>query len=189
MFDIVPCSSADIRNNRTELIALLKGVVDGGASISFLAPLDLAIATAFWDKVAEEIDNGQRIVVVARESSSRQLLGCAHLAFAWTPNSTHRAEVQKVLVIQSARRKGVGRAMLFVLDILAWRAGRSLLVLDTARDSGAEKLYENCGYVRVGIIPNYAMAPYGGFVDTVVYYKQLNPGPDTPISQGVPADK
>jgi GNAT superfamily N-acetyltransferase len=188
MFDIVPCTGADIRNSRADLIRLLQEVVDSGSSVSFLAPLDLDLAAAFWDKIADEIDNNQRIVVLARVATTRDLLGCAHLVFAAVPNGAKRAEVQKVLVFHAARRKGVGRAMLFVLDILAWRAGRTLLVLDTARDSGAEKLYEHCGYTQVGVIPNYAMAPYGGFVDTVVYYKQLAPSPDTPISHGVPAN-
>ena len=188
MFDILPCSSVDILANRADLFALLQDAVDSGASVSFMAPLDLTLAATFWDKVADEVANNQRIVVIARETDTGKLLGSAQLAFAMTPNGSQRAEIQKVLVLRSARRKGIARAMLFVLEILAWRAGKSLLVLDTA-DAGAEKLYERCGFVRAGVIPNYAFAPYGGLVDTVIYYKQLAPpGPDTPISAGVSAD-
>ncbi len=57
-------------------------------------------------------------------------------------------------------------------EIAAREAGKTLLVLDTASDS-AERLYERLGWQRVGVIPDYALWPQGGFVDTVLFYKDL----------------
>lgn len=48
-------------------------------------------------------------------------------------------------------------------------------MLDTA-SAGAERLYERLGWQRVGVIPDYALWPAGGYVDTVVFYKQLAGG-------------
>ncbi len=51
-------------------------------------------------------------------------------------------------------------------------AGKSLLVLDTA-DAHAEKLYTSLGWTRLGLIPNYALLPDGGFCATTFFWKLL----------------
>lgn len=61
------------------------------------------------------------------------------------------------------------------LESAALEAGNPLLVLDTA-SADAEPLYERLGWQRVGVIPDYALWPAGGYVDTVVFYKQLAGG-------------
>jgi GNAT superfamily N-acetyltransferase len=82
--------------------------------------------------------------------------------------------VQKVLVLSEFRRRGVGRLLMQALDDEARRAGRTLLVLDTERGSGAEMLYEQMGYQRAGIIPGYALNHDGTRkVDTVLFYREL----------------
>ena len=162
-----------IVRHRDELVALLQDAVNGGASVSFLAPLSTDMATAYWDKVAAEVTTGERLVLVASEPDSDNILGCAHLVFPPQPNAAHRAEVQKVLVHSKYRLQGIGTALMQAIEQEARRCRRTLLVLDTARDGGAESLYERCGYVRVGLIPNYAIGTYGDFVDTVIYYRLL----------------
>ena len=57
----------------------------------------------------------------------------------------------------------------------AAREGKTLLVLDTATGSDAERLYQRDGWVRVGDIPNYARWPEGPLCGTTVYYKPLSP--------------
>jgi len=47
-----------------------------------------------------------------------------------------------------------------------------LLVLDTA-GAEAERLYERGGWQRVGIIPDYAMWPGGGFCDSTFFWKRV----------------
>jgi hypothetical protein len=50
--------------------------------------------------------------------------------------------------------------------------GRTLLVLDTA-GAEAERLYVRGGWQRVGVVPDYAMWPGGGFCDTVFFWKRI----------------
>ena len=89
------------------------------------------------------------------------------------PNQPHRADVVKMLVHRRARRQGVGRALLREVDSAALACGRTLLVLDTVTGDAGAKLYEHCGWVRVGDIPNYALYPGGGLCATTYYYKEL----------------
>src|SRR5687767_10324808 len=49
------------------LAALLKEVVDGGASVSFMAPLALEDAAAFWKRSLAASDEGGRVVLGAME--------------------------------------------------------------------------------------------------------------------------
>jgi RimJ/RimL family protein N-acetyltransferase len=46
------------------------------------------------------------------------------------------------------------------------------LVLDTASQD-AERLYERAGWIKVGLIPDYALMPDGALCDTIVYYRRL----------------
>jgi ribosomal protein S18 acetylase RimI-like enzyme len=166
-------SAEQITQHRDGLVALLQDAVNGGASVNFLAPLATDLATVYWDKVAAEVSAGERTVLVAWEPDTASILGCAHLVLALQPNATHRAEVQKVLVHKDHRRQGIGTALMQTIEQEARQAQRTLLVLDTSRDGGAESLYERCGYIRAGLIPNYAIGPYSGFVDTIYYYRAL----------------
>ena len=166
-------SAEQITRRRDELVTLLQDAVNGGASVSFLAPLTTDVAAAYWDKVAAEVGTGERLVLVAWQPDADAVFGCAHLVFQPQPNAAHRAEVQKVLVHSKHRRQGIGTALMQAIEREARRARRTLLVLDTARDGGAESMYERCGYVRVGLIPHYAIGTYGDFVDTVIYYRVL----------------
>ena len=50
--------------------------------------------------------------------------------------------------------------------------GKLLLCLDTA-SGAAERIYESLGWTRVGIIPDFALLPDGGFCDTTIFYKRL----------------
>ena len=60
-----------------------------------------------------------------------------------------------------------------LLGIADLSAEEIVLVLDTASDA-AERLYERCGWQRVGIIPDFALMPDGARCATVVYYKRLD---------------
>jgi hypothetical protein len=55
----------------------------------------------------------------------------------------------------------------------AARQGKTLLVLDTATGSDAEAIYPRLGWERVGVIPDYALWPEGGFCSTTFFYKRI----------------
>ena len=76
------------------------------------------------------------------------------------------------LVRNSARRRGIGATLMAAAEAEARRLNKTLLVLDTASPE-AERLYERSGWVRVGVIPGYALLPDGRPCDTAYYYKAL----------------
>jgi ribosomal protein S18 acetylase RimI-like enzyme len=67
----------------------------------------------------------------------------------------------------------VGEALMRAAEAAAREAGKRVLVLDTVTGGDAERLYERVGWMKAGVIPNYALWPRGGFCDTTVFYKQL----------------
>ena len=166
-------SADDIRAHKDELIELLRDAVDGGSSVNFIAPLDLRISAAFWERISGEVAASHRIVLGALEDN--QVVGCAHLVLATQPNGVYRAEVQKVLVLSRCRRQGIATRLMQAIEDEARAANRRLLVLDTEKGGGAEKLYERVGYIRVGVIPQFALDSTGSqFLDAVWFYKLLD---------------
>jgi hypothetical protein len=53
------------------LARLLADCVEGGASVSFMHPLPLAKARAFWQQVAEDVGRGERALLAAAEREAR----------------------------------------------------------------------------------------------------------------------
>jgi len=49
-------------------------------------------------------------------------------------------------------------------------------VLDTAVEDGASALYDRLGYVRAGMVPDYALKPHGGLTGTIIYWKRVGGG-------------
>ncbi|HEX9107846.1 MAG TPA: GNAT family N-acetyltransferase [Longimicrobiales bacterium] len=147
--------------------------VEGGASVSFMAPLSRERADAFWAGVADAVAAGERILLVAEEPSTGEILGTVQVIFAWPENQPHRADVAKMLVKRSARRRGVGAALVAAAEDAARAAGRTLLLLDTVTGSDAERMYARRGWTRLGVVPNYALMPDGSPCDTTFFYKEL----------------
>jgi GNAT superfamily N-acetyltransferase len=155
------------------LCDLLIDVVEGGASVSFMYPMTRAKAQTFWRDVAASAKRGERVVVIAEDETG--ILGTAQVVWAGAENQPHRADLAKMLVRRSARRRGIGAAVLRAAEAAARAAGKTVLVLDTASDA-AERLYERAGWKRVGTIPNYALLPGGEPCATVVFFKELGRG-------------
>ncbi len=153
------------------LAEVLMDCVEGGASVSFLSPLSIERACAFWRGVAMDVGRGERALLVARDPGG-VIAGTVHLVLAQPENQPHRADVTKLLVHRRARRSGVAERLMRELEQVASEKGKSLLVLDTASED-AMRLYERLGWNRVGMIPNYALNPDRSFCDTVVYWKAM----------------
>ena len=158
-----------------QLVLLLTECVHGGASMGFLAPLPREDAEAYWMKVVGELAGGTRVILIGREHGA--IVGSAQLALETRPNGRHRAEVQKVMVGPTHRRRGIAVAMMTKLEATALERGVRLLVLDTSEGyGGARALYDALGYVYVGGIPDYALDPDGTPAKNAIYYKMLRPG-------------
>jgi GNAT superfamily N-acetyltransferase len=153
------------------LAALLIDCVDGGAGVSFLRPLSVEKAEAFWRRIAAGVDAGTHAVLVAEDDDG--IVGTVQLILDMPENQQHRADLAKMLVHRRARRRGLGGALLVAAEELARDLGRTLLVLDTNTGDDAERLYARSGWVRVGEIPDFGVHPDGGLRATTVFYKQL----------------
>jgi GNAT superfamily N-acetyltransferase len=78
-----------------------------------------------------------------------------------------------MLVHRRARRQGLGAALVRAAEAMALDCGKTLLVLDAVTNGDAERLYQRLGWVRVGVIPGYALMPRGGLCSTTVFYRSL----------------
>jgi GNAT superfamily N-acetyltransferase len=155
------------------LADVLIDCVEGGASVSFMAPLSRAKAVAFWREVLSSADRGERIVLIAEDADTGAVLGTVQVITALPENQPHRADLAKMLVHRLARRRGLGAALVRAAEAAAREAGRTLLVLDTLTGGEAERLYTRLGWQRCGVIPNYALFPQGGSCSTTVFYRAL----------------
>ena len=153
------------------LADILIDCVEGGASVSFMAPLARAKAEAFWQGVAAGVASDDRILLVAFDGAA--IVGTVQLLLRQPENQPHRADIAKMLVTTQARRRGIGAQLMRAAEAEARGAGKTLLVLDTVTASDAARLYERLGWIRVGEIPGYALWPDGRPCPTTYYYKPL----------------
>jgi GNAT superfamily N-acetyltransferase len=153
-----------------QLTDVLIDCVEGGASVSFMHPLTRERAAAFWRRVAQGVASGERVLVVAEDAQG--VCGTVQLMLDQPENQPHRAELMKMLVHRRARRQGLGAALMHAAETAARDCGKTLLVLDTANPE-AERLYERMGWVRVGVIPDFALLPFGGLCQTTFFYRTL----------------
>jgi GNAT superfamily N-acetyltransferase len=165
--------NADEARSQVDALAnVLIDCVEGGASVSFMLPMARETALSFWRKVADGVAQGERVLLVA-EDGSGTIVGTVQLIVSQPENQPHRADVAKMLVRRSARRRGVAQLLMQAIDVAARAAGKSVLVLDTVTGGDAERLYQRAGWVRVGSVPNYALMPSGEFCGTTFFYKHL----------------
>jgi GNAT superfamily N-acetyltransferase len=159
------------RRHRDALAAVLVDCVEGGASVSFMAPFTHDEAQAFFESIEPDIAAGARVLLAALLED--KVVGTVQVAAAWPPNQPHRAAVAKLLVHRSARNRGIARLLMQRAEAEARAQGWTLLVLDTVTGDPAERLYERMDWTKVGVIPNFALYPDGRPCDTTVFWKAL----------------
>lgn len=172
MVEIRSLSASDGLQHLESLANVLVDCVAGGASVSFMAPFSQADAETFFRGILDEVAKGDRVLLAAFLDSA--IVGTVQIRTALPPNQPHRADVTKLLVLQSARGNGIGAQLMEHLEKHARAMGKTLLVLDTVTNSPAEKLYLRLGWQRAGVIPNYALFPDGRLCDTTIFWKALD---------------
>ncbi len=153
-----------------ELADVMVDCVNGGASVSFMLPFGRADGVAFFQKVISSVARGDTVLVAAKLDG--RIVGTVQLGLDMPPNQPHRGDIKKLLVHRSARKLGLGAELMDRAEQEAKAHGRTLLVLDTA-SGDAERLYTRSGWQRVGVVPDYAMWPGGGFCDTTFFWKRI----------------
>jgi len=164
--DVAALGSAEAR-----LATILKTCVDAGAAVSFLAPLALSEARAFWRRAGSAVASGLRIVLAAWVDGA--LMGTVTVDCDTPQDQRHRADVAKLLVHPEVRRYGVARALMTAAEQEAGRRGRTLLTLDTRAADAGEALYRAMGWTHAGTIPGYAVDASGVPHDTLLFYKRI----------------
>jgi GNAT superfamily N-acetyltransferase len=154
-----------------QLAALTFDCVEGGASIGFMQPFPLDKARAFWRRIAREVALGERALLVAEDEQG--ICGTVQLVLALPENQPHRADLCKMQVHRRMRKRGLGERLVRAAERLAVECGRNLLVLDAVTNGDAARLYERCGWIRVGDVPNFALYPDGRPCGTTYYYRSL----------------
>jgi GNAT superfamily N-acetyltransferase len=170
---IVSLQGEALRAATPALGRILYQCVLSGASVSFMHPFPEADAKLFFDKVADSVDRGERILLAARLDG--QWAGTVQVVFATPPNQPHRAEIAKLLVAPDFRRRGIARQLMIEAESAARKAGKTLLMLDTVYGDSAEPLYRSLGYTELGVVPNYALYPDGRPAAAIFFWKALKP--------------
>jgi GNAT superfamily N-acetyltransferase len=163
--------AAEAREHLDGLAAVLRDCVDGGASVSYMAPFSLADARAAMENFIDDVEAGGRLLLAAFDDG--EVVGTVQLVYAWPPNQPHRADIAKLLVHRSARGKGIAQQLMTRAEEEARGEEKTVLVLDTVTGDAAEFLYTKLGWTKVGVIPNYALYPDGRPCATTVFYKEL----------------
>lgn len=168
--EIIVLNAAVAKSAIGELADVLADCVEGGASVSFMLPYSRDDAAKFFEKVIVSIARNETVLVAAKLNG--RIVGAVQLGIDMPPNQPHRADIKKLLVHRSARNHGIGARLMQRAEQEAKARGRTLLVLDTA-GAEAERLYVRTGWQRVGVVPDYAMWPGGGFCDTTFFWKRV----------------
>ena len=171
MIEVRRLDAAEARGELDALAAVLVDCVEGGASVSYMAPFSHLDARTAFEVVAAEVAEDSRLLLAAFDDD--EVVGTVQINLATPPNQPHRGDVAKLLVRRSARRRGIAAQLMEAAEREALAEGRTLLVLDTVTGDPAERLYERLGWTRVGVIPDYALYPDGRLCDTTVFYKRL----------------
>ncbi len=147
-FSLRTLSRDDILHHLPALSEIPASCVNGGASVSFMLPFAPQTAITFWQRTADSVAAGERIVLAAFDAEERPV-GTVQLITSQPENQPHRADVAKLLVHQNVRRQD-RPALMSELERIARRERKTVLVLDTATGSGAEQFYARCGWEKWG---------------------------------------
>ncbi|ETR94805.1 GNAT family N-acetyltransferase [Acinetobacter lactucae] len=153
------------------LTLLLEDSVNNGASIGFLAPIEMNQVVNYWREVNHKLSQGNCRLWIAIQDG--KIVGSVQLSLVSKKNGVHRAEVEKLMVLTSARKQGIATLLMSELENFSREKGLRLLVLDTREGDVSELLYSKIGFVRVGVIPSFALSSNGNYDGTAIYYKKL----------------
>ncbi|MBO0685365.1 MAG: GNAT family N-acetyltransferase, partial [Candidatus Dormibacteraeota bacterium] len=105
--EIGPVSAAPA--DLADLAQVLVEVVAAGGSVSFMHPLAVERARAFWERSIAAASRGERVVLGAR--CEGRLVATVTLDLDCPENQPHRAEVAKLMTRPDHRGRGIARSL------------------------------------------------------------------------------
>lgn len=94
------------------LSLLLEDSINSGASIGFLAPIEKNEVVNYWCEVNHKLPQGNSRLWIA--SQEGKIIGSVQLSLVSKKNGVHRAEVEKLMVLTTARKQGIATLLGFV---------------------------------------------------------------------------
>jgi GNAT superfamily N-acetyltransferase len=171
-FVIAAISGDEVRKRAHPLSALLRDGFAAGAALGFLVPVDDAELGHYWSSVADEIEAGRRTLIAAQRADV--VAGMVQLIPDSAANGRHRAELQKLVVAENARGRGIARQLLAAAEQTARTSDITLLYLTTHAHRPAEELYRATGWREIGRVPGWAIVPGGEAVENVFFWKPVS---------------
>jgi GNAT superfamily N-acetyltransferase len=168
---IINVDASRLRARNDEFVDLLDDAVAAGASVGYLLPVPSAETAAYWRGIPAEIETGRRVLLACERDG--RIVGTVQVSLCAKPNGGHRADVEKLLVLRSVQRQGIGGTLMRAAENVARAHSRSLLLLDTRKDSASEKLYLQLGWRPFGVVDAYARDPDGALARCVFFVKHL----------------
>ncbi len=161
----------ELRERLGALADVLHDCVAGGASVSYMAPFSPEDARDAFAGFVAEAEQGRRLILAA--FADGMLVGTVQVILALPPNQPHRGEIAKLLVLRSARRRGLAELLMAGAEAEARAEGKTLLVLDAVTGDDAARLYGRLGWTEVGVVPGFALYPDGRLCDTTYFWKAI----------------
>ena len=169
--DVRELSAEAYRAAIPDLAALIVDAVDGGSGVNFLAGVTADESAGWWAARTDDVASG--IISAFAAIDEGRMVGSVLLMRSTNPNSPHRAEIGKVIVLRSHRRRGIAAALMAAAEARALADGRWLLVLDTVTGSEADGFYRALGWHETGVVPDYALLPDGRPWPATFFWKDL----------------
>jgi GNAT superfamily N-acetyltransferase len=117
------------------------------------------------------VASGERILLAAFDEST--LVGTVQIPTAMPPNQSQRADIAKMLVHRSARRRGVASLLMQEAEREAKSAGKTLLVLNTVTGGDAERLYQRLRWLKQASSPITLCSPTASWCDTTIFWEAI----------------
>jgi GNAT superfamily N-acetyltransferase len=134
--DVAELDASAVRAAIDELADVLVDCVEGGASVSFMAPYTREQGIGFFRGIAAAIER-REVVLLAGRTNGR-IVGTVQLGIRTPPNQPHRADVMKLLVRRDARKQGIGAALMRRLEAAASERGRKRCCRTPLRTDGMD---------------------------------------------------
>jgi len=163
--------AAAVASRLDELAQLLLDAHASGMALGLQAPLSRDGARAAYADAAAGLAAGERVLLVARDGD--ELVGAVQIDRSETGNGRHRGELRRLVVRTDRRGAGVGSALMTAAVEHARGMELRLLWLSTHEGTHADRFYEQLGWTRVGVIPDWAVLPNGDLAGNAFYFLRL----------------
>ncbi len=122
----------------------------------------------YWSGVARELESGERELLAA--FSEGQVVGSVQIAYEKAESVRHRADLQKLFVLRTHRRRGIARSLLIEALSRMPALGLAMYTITTLADSSADLLVSSLRFTRFGVMPHYGVTPEGKLHDASMHY-------------------